>query len=183
MNSSTLRSHTGLILAAIAALMLLLALLIAGHGAMQSRRVARALERAAEMVPPDAGGDRKDEKRSKAELPAEMKKLLADRPIFGRPPDQEPRLESIFAGAALINGNWMKPGETSGDIKLLEIGTYGVTIHWKGDRRELTLWSELPGAGSSENRERQNNANRRNDSSSQARRARSVEPATTSSEQ
>jgi hypothetical protein len=147
----TIVRHLGMILAALTLLLAVGALGSAGYAWSLSRQVGKALKVGvpADAAAEQAGSDKDKEKgkKQKAELSEELKQLLDDRPLFGAKPKQQPNLEGILGDSALIGGNWIRVGEEQGGVKLLEITAYGVAIEFEGQRRELSLWSDLPGAG------------------------------------
>jgi hypothetical protein len=150
---TTIAGNLRPLLAGLALLLGLAALGSAGYALALTHRVGVALrvgvaESAAEASKdgkPDASKNKGDEKK-KTELSEETEKLLAEHPVFGSKPQQQPNLEGILGDSALISGQWVKLGEQQGSAKLLEINPFGVVIEWDGERRELSMWNDLAGS-------------------------------------
>ncbi len=81
-----------------------------------------------------------------ASLPTTVTQLIDTKGLFGRKPQpqQSVALQGILGESALINGQWIKVGESQGAVKLLELYPNKAVVEFQGSRRELTIWSDLP---------------------------------------
>lgn len=81
-----------------------------------------------------------------AALPTTVTQLIETKGLFGRKPQPQEQcsLQGILGQSALINGQWIKIGESQGSVKLLELTPFKAVVEFKGARRELTMWSDLP---------------------------------------
>ncbi|MCE5229984.1 hypothetical protein LLG95_10365 [bacterium] len=82
-------------------------------------------------------------------LPTTITQLIEQKGLFGRKP-QPPTtvsLQGILGESALINGQWVKIGESQGGIKLLELQPNKAVIEFQGQRRDLTIWQDMPRGG------------------------------------
>lgn len=79
-------------------------------------------------------------------LPTTVTQMIETKGLFGRKPQvqQSCSLQGILGQSALINGQWIKVGETQGSVKLLELYPNKAVVEFEGSRRELTIWSDMP---------------------------------------
>ncbi|GEM_PF-5468425 len=78
-------------------------------------------------------------------LPGELADLVRERHLFGAPNDVL-ILKGIVGDMALINDRWMRVGDQEGGATLIELAADRAVVDFLGERRELALWSPLPGA-------------------------------------
>ena len=99
---------------------------------------------------PLAAAEEKTKPPVKTPPAAEAKKepdkfaAIVDRSIFGKAPAknaQDAKLTGIFGDMALINGKWMKVGESVGKENLAEISKHKVILEEDGKKREVLLFA------------------------------------------
>jgi hypothetical protein len=84
---------------------------------------------------------------SAASLPKEVEELVKAKSLFGRQPDNSGNasVQGVLGDSALVNGQWMKIGQPNGNIVVKEIAGNKVVLEVNGQRREMTIWPQLPG--------------------------------------
>ncbi len=92
--------------------------------------------------PDGPGGGPEGEARG---INEKLTQLLEQKPVFGQKPKQQPALQGILGTQAMISGSWVELGKEQNGVKLLEIHANKVVIEFEGQKRDLTLWQDLPG--------------------------------------
>lgn len=94
------------------------------------------------------GDEQKDAARSAAaDLSEDVAELLQERPLFGAIPKAGPpqaSLQGILGDTALINGKWIKVGDTEGGVKLVQTMIGKVEVEIEGKRQVVSVFSDLP---------------------------------------
>jgi len=86
-----------------------------------------------------------------AQLPEDLRELVRTKHLFGTPSDTV-TLKGILGDEALINDQWMKVGDERNGIELLELMADRVVVDVFGEKRDVSIWSSLPGVASSGSR-------------------------------
>lgn len=93
-------------------------------------------------------GAKKDDAKSTAtQLSEEVADLLQSHPLFGAIPKAGPpqaNLQGILGDTALINGKWIKVGESADGIKLVQTMIGKVLVEIEGKQQEVSVFSDLP---------------------------------------
>lgn len=80
-------------------------------------------------------------------FPDDFAGLLETRTLFGAPPragTPQANLQGILGDTALINGNWIRVGDSQNGIKLVKTLVGKVVVEIEGQEREVSVFSELP---------------------------------------
>lgn len=80
-------------------------------------------------------------------MPKELEELVKAKSLFGRQPDTSGNasVQGVLGDSALVNGQWMKIGQPNGNIVVKEINGNKVVLEVNGQRRETTVWPQMPG--------------------------------------
>lgn len=77
-------------------------------------------------------------------FPQELTDLMKSKSLFGRMPPPNVKIQGILGDKAMINGQWLAMGATTGPIKLVEILGDKVVLEIDGNRQERKLWQDMP---------------------------------------
>jgi hypothetical protein len=80
-------------------------------------------------------------------LPPELAKLVESKALFGAQPKGETpvQVQGILGDSVLVNGQWIKLGESGGNIAVKDISDNRVVLEVDGKKREVTVWPQMPG--------------------------------------
>ena len=80
-------------------------------------------------------------------LSEEFATLISSHTLFGAPPkggSPQAMVQGILGDQALINGQWMKVGDTQNGIKLVATMVGMVSVEIEGKKRDVSVWESLP---------------------------------------